>query len=183
MPIELTPPHEEVAVYERAQAEAAEMRELVHADLVTQVRDALPLPALRAAALPSPEGLLEPPPTRPNRYGLLVAATELPGDVRWQQGLEWLPEATEGGDVLAVNCVGDNTALDTDPNRSIIQTDPFLVYAEAHCTTLSRGFDLEGRVRRLLDITTSYEVAKEFWSGAVASGTAAGSGTVQPPIS
>lgn len=108
-------------------------------------------------------------PIRPNRYGLLVAATQITDGERWQGGIEWLPEAVNGGDATVTNCLGNTGTLDTDPNRSIVNADPFVIYAEDHCSTFGwQVHDYEGRARRQLEAQQSYLVAKELWSGALA---------------
>ncbi len=114
--------------------------------------------------------VMEAVPAQAPRYGLLVAAETINDDVRWQDGVEWMPEQCGGGGATSVDCFGGTAAIDDAfTNPTLAEADPFLVYAANKCSTI--GFparDYEGRARRALAATESYQIAREFWTGDIA---------------
>jgi hypothetical protein len=108
------------------------------------------------------------PPATPPRYGLLFAATDLTGslDGRWPNGLKWSPETTLGGGVIGIGCTGNTEAMSAGTNPAVTTADPFVVWAEDHCTTAGwQTRDFEGRARRQLEATQSFRIANELWLG------------------
>lgn len=106
------------------------------------------------------------------RYGLLFAADKLAagtlgGIDNWPNGLAWAPERAGGGGAVLLNCYGGTatmTAATTNPE--ITTADPFVVWAEDHCSTLGwNERDWEGRAIRQLDATRSFHMANELWLG------------------
>lgn len=109
------------------------------------------------------------PPAVPPRSGLLVVAQPAPGSDRWQGGIRWTPEQTLGGGIVDVDCHGSTEELGQKDNPIWTEADPFLVWAEDHCSTLgSLARDFEGRARRALEATGSFYVAGELWKGTLA---------------
>lgn len=105
----------------------------------------------------------------PPRYGLLVAATEIDDGARWEQGIRWAPEQNAGGGVVPLDCKGQTTTLTPDTNIGNAVADPFVVWAEDHCSALgSQSRDFTGRATRQLLATESYRAANELWLGAQA---------------
>lgn len=117
-------------------------------------------------------------PAQPPRYGLLVAANDLSSaDDRWQGGVQWAPEQNNGGGAVATNCHGNTASLTPGTNIGTATADPFVVWAEDHCSTLGwQARDYEGRARRQLEATQSARIANELWSGTLAQ--AAGLGNI-----
>lgn len=111
-------------------------------------------------------------PATPPVYGLLIAAdvqepAEDGGDPRWQAGVEWNPEAGDGG-VATVTCHGNTAALDVNSNAADQTADPFDVYSSDSCSTFGfDGRDYEGRARRALAAVQSFKIAREFQLGAL----------------
>jgi hypothetical protein len=110
------------------------------------------------------------PPAQPPIYSLLVAADLVNDSVRWQQGVEWAPEQISGGGITTVDCHGASPFGKPRSANPIRNTaDPFVVFAEDHCSTI--GFearDYEGRARRQLAATQSAFIAHELQHGLVA---------------
>ncbi len=99
---------------------------------------------------------IEAPPALPPLYSLLQAATVIEDQERWQGGVQWAPEQVGGGDVVAIHCAGSPDGKTDWHNPEVNTADPFVVYAEDHCSTF--GFearDYEGRSRRQLLATRS----------------------------
>jgi hypothetical protein len=125
--------------------------------------------AIRMAQLRAP---VQAPQARPPRYGLLAAAPTVDdGDLRaLAGGWEYQPEACglSGRDSIA--CAGNVAAMDPSGQRpGIIEGDPIWLWAGDECSTF--GFaarDWQGRARRQLAATESYELAAELWDGTVA---------------
>jgi hypothetical protein len=80
-----------------------------------------------------------------------------------------MPEQVNGGGVLALDCLGRTPAgLETDAHPELQFADPFVVYAEDHCSTLGwQERDYEGRARRQLEATQSFRAAAELERGAL----------------
>ena len=123
--------------------------------------------------------VIDGPPAEPPRYSLLTIA-ELATDngsqpedadvARWQGGLEWLPEMQNQGGTIGYGCLGNTAALTLDHTvPSVRSAEPFLVYAEDHCSTFGfEAHDFGGRATRQLLATQSYQVAQEFEQGVLA---------------
>lgn len=111
---------------------------------------------------------VEAPQATEPRYSLLFAASEIKNlDVDWEHGMKWAPETTLGGGVVGVTCDGSTAAMNAAAtNPAITTSDPFVVWAEDHCTTAGwQSRDFEGRARRQLEATQSFRIAKELWLG------------------
>lgn len=113
-------------------------------------------------------------PLRPPRVGLLasVATVDLNG-VRWQRGVEWLPEmhptTSEAYRAFAIGCDDAYTGIShgSDDKPALEQAYPFGIEAMDWCSSLDVGRDFAGRARRLLEATQSFLIAREFWAGAI----------------
>lgn len=107
------------------------------------------------------------PPAAQPRYSLLVAANAngtTTGE-RWENGVVWTPEACAAGDLAPAWCgVNPERQPPAQPGRAI--ADPFYVWSADQCS--AQGFaarDWEGRARRALEATQSFQVARELWTG------------------
>lgn len=114
-------------------------------------------------------------PAEPPRYSLLRVLPPISDGERWQGGIQWTPEQIGGGGAAAYDWCpafspnGTNAARSVKANIGTADADPFLVWAEDHCSTLGfQARDYESRARRQLEATQSYWIAKELWSGAQA---------------
>lgn len=113
------------------------------------------------------------PPAQPPVYGLWRAATiEDDSTVRWSLGTEWESELCQLGGALPLVCQGNTEIMDNEDTtgEGVRGTAPlaFVVYATDTCSALTRTRDTQGRIRRRLEATRSYIVAREFWDGALA---------------
>lgn len=118
--------------------------------------------------MPQPRTPVTAPPAQPPRYGLVPAApTVEDGDLRWTGGLIFDPEQCGVGGAVAMECAGSvGTAIDPARSPANVEADPFAVWAGDECSTI--GFaarDWEGRARRQLLATESFQVASELWTG------------------
>lgn len=117
---------------------------------------------------PRRDPITAPPVVQP-RYSLLVAANAngaTGGSERWENGVVWTPEACAGGDLSPAWC-GVNLERNppSQPGQAI--ADPFYVFSADQCS--AQGFaarDWQGRARRALEATQSFQVARELWTGA-----------------
>lgn len=108
------------------------------------------------------------PPATPPVYGLLKAATIVTDDVHWQSGIKWSPEQIGGGFAGCLDCGGGSVDLDQATNPIVGHAEPFLIYAEDHCSTFGFGArDYEARARRQLAAVESALIAHEFQTGDV----------------
>lgn len=109
-----------------------------------------------------------PQPATPPVYSLISVVKEIQDGERWQSGLRWTPEQYNGGGVVAPNCHGGSGELGSHDNASENTADPFVVWAEAHCTTLGfEDYDFEARARRQLAAVQSARIAAELQKGAL----------------
>lgn len=107
------------------------------------------------------------PPATPPVYGLLKAATIVTNDEEWHGGVKWTPEQLGGGFTTCVDCNGLTEALDQGDNPPLATAEPFLIYAEDHCSTIGfKARDYEARARRQLAAVESALIAREFQMGA-----------------
>jgi len=108
------------------------------------------------------------PPAVPPRVGLIASAITPPTEQgeRWQLGITYQPENCSGGGV-GDPCGGGSKTI--GPNADIVDYDPFYVWAGDQCSAF--GFDAHdyiGRANRLLLASESFQIAREFWTGAQA---------------
>lgn len=112
---------------------------------------------------------ITPPPATQPRYSLLVAAGangQANGAEVWQRGVAWTPESCGAGDIAPAWC-GVNLERTAPTAPSVAIADPFYVWAADACS--AQGYtarDWQGRARRQLEATQSFQVAKELWAGA-----------------
>lgn len=109
---------------------------------------------------------IDAPPVQPPLYSLLIAADTPADGLRWQQGVQWAPEAHGQGGAITVDCFGGSPDKPLGTHPDINDADPFGIYADDHCTTLgSVERDFEGRARRQLAAVQSALIANEFQYG------------------
>lgn len=107
-------------------------------------------------------------PARPPRYSLWASAPTLSDDARWQNGFEFQPESCGASGRLAVECEGNTSEMDATYGPVTVEGTPFLVWSSDKCS--SWGFlarDWNGRARRALEATRSFEIAAELWTGSL----------------
>lgn len=109
------------------------------------------------------------PPATPPVYGLLVAADLVNDGADWEAGAKWRPEQIGGGGVVPLDGCGDTgDGLGTATNPKNTTAEPFVVWAEDHCSLMSgtrANEEYEARARRQLAATESFSVAREFQIG------------------
>lgn len=120
---------------------------------------------------------IQAPQARPPRYGLLAAAPTVDdADLRvLAGGWEYQPEACGLSGRDSITCAGSTDgAMDPSGQRpGIIEGDPIWLWAGDECSTFGfQARDWQGRARRQLAATESYELAAELWDGTVATADA-----------
>lgn len=121
---------------------------------------------------------VDPAPARPPRYSFLDLVAEVDDDHRFTEGIRWIPETVGGGQIGAIDPTRGNLASREGDAQSVpteLTADPILLwYGESASTLGMFGRDFEGRVRRGLAATESYQAALEFWDGAIANANSHG---------
>lgn len=115
---------------------------------------------------------VNPIPATPPRYSLLQVAPEVPAvdpPERWQDGWVFNPEGCGTSGRVALNCRGGTGEMtDGAENPGDVTGTPFVVWAWDQCSMLGfQARDFEGRARRQLLATESYQVANELWTGSL----------------
>jgi hypothetical protein len=89
---------------------------------------------------------------------------------RWHGGIEWIPEQKNQFGIVSVGCHGNTDALEDDFDLDgLTYADPFVVYAEDHCSTFGwAAHDYTGRATRQLLATQSAAAAAELERGTLA---------------
>lgn len=118
--------------------------------------------------------LVTPPTLQQQTAGSLLAAATTP-----TQALQRAGFAGHGYQALACTgwrvydaCTAQTVDYAPDTRGPIVQGTPFAIQAEDDCTTMG-GVDTEARARQLLAQIESAAIAKEFWTGALATLAAA----------
>lgn len=113
--------------------------------------------------------VVEAPQARPPAYGLIAAAPVLDDPtMRWAGGWEFQPEGCASGGADSVACAGNVGAMTPADRPATINGDPIWVYASDECSTFGfESHDFEGRARRALAASESYQLALELWEGAI----------------
>lgn len=110
-------------------------------------------------------------PVRPPRLGLVAAASALGSvDERWQSslGFESVPEGCGASGVLELECEGDTAQMQVDGGQGLNRGTPFVVWAGDRCSTFGfQSRDWPARARRQLEVTRSFQIARELWDGAL----------------
>lgn len=109
------------------------------------------------------------PPAQPPRFGIVAAAPVINDQARWQAGVSFEPEQCgQSGRIGYLNC-GPTSEVDPDRGPGTVNADPFAVWASDRCTAMGGvGRDWQGRARRQLEATRSYQIANELWEGTLA---------------
>lgn len=117
-------------------------------------------------------------PATPPRYGLFIACGQAsiepaPGArVTDASAIEWSPEQAYGGGVVTIDCDGGTDEISPDTNIGRTTSEPFIVWAEDHCSTFGfRDHDFAARARRQLEAVQSAQAAEELWKGSLAAAT------------
>lgn len=105
-------------------------------------------------------------PATPPRHSLLAAAQVLDNDTTgWQVGIAWTPEACGAGGVIPADCA-PSPAREVPATPPAEQSHPFRVWAADECSTFGwQARDWQGRARRQLEATQSFQIARELWTG------------------
>jgi hypothetical protein len=113
------------------------------------------------------------PPATPARYSLLTAAgaNGVSGGTDWQIGVTWLPESC-GGSHLSKASEAVQAERTPGARTEAVHSSPFYVWAEDNATaTPVTQRDWQGRARRRLEATQSFQIARELWTGAFTTST------------
>lgn len=107
----------------------------------------------------------------PPRVGLIPSLTAImeddafTGPARWAGGYSFNPEGCGASGVQ--NPCG-NDEKDIDDNPAIVEVEPFVIWAGDKCAPWQLDRDWQGRARRQLAASESYQVASELWRGDLA---------------
>lgn len=120
------------------------------------------------------------PPASPPRVGLLPSlradqVTET-GPMR-AVGVAYVPEGCGTGGRTDPCDPGTLGAVD---NPTMVEAEPFTVWAASKCSPQPRDFDYQGRARRQLAAIESYEIANELWTGSLTQASATSDGDPWP---
>lgn len=115
---------------------------------------------------------IQAPQARPPRYGLLAAAPTVDdADLRvLAGGWEYQPEACGLSGRDSITCAGSTQGVmdAADQRPGVLEGDPLWLWAADECSTFGfQARDWQGRARRQLAATESYELAAELWDGTV----------------
>lgn len=111
---------------------------------------------------------VEAPQAKPPRYGVVAAYPSINDQSKWQNGITLTPEACAPGASGGVSCAADLPDMHTGggTNPDTVEAESFVVWAADQCSALaSTGRDFEGRARRALAASESFELAAEIWDG------------------
>lgn len=112
---------------------------------------------------------IEAPIPRPPRFGIVAATQAIDDGVRWQEGFKFAPEACGNSGVRSVDCNGATDEMIPDENPAVVEGDPFQIWAADKCSTFGwQARDYQGRARRQLETTRSFQIANELWRGDLA---------------
>ena len=120
--------------------------------------------------MPQPLAPIQAPPPRPPRYGLLAVAPVVDdGDLRpLSAGWNFQPEGCGISGIGDADCAGNTDLMDPPAQPDSVDGDPLWIWGADECSTF--GFNArewEGRARRQLQSTESYQLANELWDGTV----------------
>ncbi len=104
----------------------------------------------------------------PPRVGLLATLTAVAGDARMADGAAWQPESCDLGGVFDPVLCAPVATITPRVAPGIEESVPFGIWADDRCAPWDQERDWQGRARRSLEATQSYQVAREFWTGTLA---------------
>lgn len=122
-----------------------------------------------------PRTRVEAPRHAPGRRGLLWSAVEIiePNE-RWINGFAYECESCDPAQAIPIRCSPSGVLPDGSTTKQagesggIVEFDPYLVVGADFCSTLDRDRDREGRARRQLLATESFQMESELWLGTIA---------------
>jgi hypothetical protein len=88
----------------------------------------------------------------------------------WTGGFGFEPQSCDIVGPIAAGCFAEGSQPEKTPgdNPPVVEYVPFAVLGADACSTLDRSRDREARARAQLLATESFQIAREFWDGAVA---------------
>lgn len=107
-----------------------------------------------------------PQPAPPFHSLIRAAVTNLDGEAGWERGLTYAPETLGGYNVLAA-CSAETVEHPLDNPPAIVDYEPWLLQVEHPCRSML-GYDgpaIDAELRRALDATESFAIARELWLG------------------
>jgi hypothetical protein len=103
----------------------------------------------------------------PPTTGLVASAPPAADDgARWESGLAWVPERCGIGYQLVPWCSDTDPAVHQPTTTGAAYYRPVGARFAVSCSTLGGGVDPE-RVRRMVEATSPFVVARELWDGAL----------------
>jgi hypothetical protein len=87
------------------------------------------------------------------------------GQPRWVNGFTFLADSCDAMDPMGIQCLGSPTDKDIVENPDLVIIDPFLTFGADVCSTMDMSRDREGRARRNLLATESWQIEREFFDG------------------
>ena len=121
------------------------------------------MPTVMLTPIPAP--LAEAP--RPGSGALLPTLGRLVETVADREvGFAFSPEGCgESGTDPGVPCTAPDSTRDPAANPATVEAWPFRVWTSDECSPWELGRDWRGRARRQLDAVSSFQVARELWTG------------------
>lgn len=110
--------------------------------------------------------VVEAPPVQPPRYGLIAAAPVVDETGRWETGFEFEPGRCGAGGRIRMGCGFEDEDMTPDSARSVLDGEPFLIYASDRCSPKQRR-DYAAMARAQLEAVRSFELAEELWTGSL----------------
>jgi hypothetical protein len=86
-------------------------------------------------------------------------------DPKWVNGFSFSADSCDAMDPMGIQCLGSPTDKDGSGEPGRVTIDPFLTFGADVCSSMDNGRDREGRARRNLLATESWQVEREFFDG------------------
>lgn len=121
--------------------------------------------AVRSRGVTGPRVPVDGPQAQPGRRGLLQAAVPANLPPGWENGFSFDADSCDAVGPQPIECGPLTPAKDVVPNAGIVDYNPFLTFGVDVCSTMDNGRDREGRARRNLLSTESWQLESEFFDG------------------
>lgn len=113
----------------------------------------------------APRSRVVAPLAAPPRVGLLPSIAAVQEQERWEAGFSFAPEGC-GSSGVGNPC--GSAPKEIAANEAVVDAEPYYVWAGDKCAPFELGRDWQGRARRQLLASESYQVASELWRGDLA---------------
>lgn len=121
--------------------------------------------AVRSRGVTGPRVPVDGPQAQPGRRGLLQAAVPANLPTGWENGFSFDADSCDVAGPQPIECGPLTPAKNVVANAGIVDYNPFLTFGVDRCSTMDNGRDREGRARRNLIATESWQIEREFFDG------------------